>query len=319
MKTIRLLDNSRIKGYRECPLYFYMSYVRHWSPTKIRPPLLFGSSWHAAKEAILLYYKSGRKNQQEVIELAIHAFNKEWQKEAPLELSLEQVSDVFKARIPGTGHEIIHNYVEQHAHELEQIEILAVEKPFAVPMYSTDDIDIYIAGRLDSIIRDSDGIWIGDDKTTSMWGKKHGFQRKWQRGWSTNSQVDTYTYAGKMMYGQTEMRGLYINGICVNANVHDQFCQLPIMKGMQDLERWYNDTVHWIDRILWSEKNQCWPHNVAHCQNQFGDCQYLDLCEMTYNPEQIPDAPLGFEVKKWEPFDEQEFTKMIQQEGMKDA
>ena len=333
---IRLFDNSRLDGVRTCAMYFLLRYKRHWETTGKRPPLIFGSCWHAGAEAVFRLIKAGTFDHMTLLDAAMTAFNTEWEKEGmPAELSLEQAQK-FKARIPGTARDMFNTYLEENEIWLKSIEVLAVEKPFIVKLMTipgdevfdseiiepsfTDctitDTDIYISGRLDVVIKDRDGIWPLEHKTTTLYSIKNGFQQKFLNMWSPSSQIDTYIYAAMSIYGNENVPGLYVNGALVHNTVR-AFTLIPIMKGIKELKSWFNDCRYWISQILDHEKQDYWPHNLKGCWGPYGACTFRDICEMTYNPATLPGIPPEFKIEPWEPFDEEELKKLIR-EGEED-
>lgn len=297
---LRFFDNSTLDTYRVCPRKFYFRHVRNFETTGTRPPLIFGSAIHSAMDAIWAGAKT--YNDKELLELAIFAFLKVW-KENKME-ELEEF-DLFP-RTPGRALSILEAYIERYGHFLRDIELIAIESPFIVPL-NLDDETVGYVGKLDKIFKDRYGIQIVDHKTASS------MSTSWTNSFSPNGQMDGYLHAGHTTYGE-EFHGVIIDGILVNKTKID-FMRIPLQRQSSQLDAWSWEVSNLIDQI---ELNEEWlteylesgerltylpafPKCTTSCTQYFGTCPYLDLCKFWDNPAHHA-CPDNFEEKKWEPF-----------------
>jgi hypothetical protein len=257
--------------------------------------------------------KEGASNEV-IVGMAYKAFVQKWVDEgAPYPLSLEQ-TEQWEPRTPGNAKEMLHGYLAARRTFIEESELLAVERPFAVPLYPGDDPSnpIYI-GRLDKVVKHrNSGIIALEHKTTTAYKKDGGFRADWVDQWSPNSQIDGYIHAGKSLYGP-EFKGVWIDGALVHKTVHDKFKFIPILKATASMDEWLLETREWIERVrndtntlgLSREGVQVtrpwFPRNTGACGNYSG-CWARSICKYTPNPERETSFP-GYRMEKWEPFD----------------
>lgn len=331
---IKLYDNSRLSDHRRCNRYFYWRHRRHLSGTAPNIPADFGSCWSKAQD--VLWPELQKSTQpQKVIPLAFEAFVTEWKDtyNYPFlhEMTDEQVGE-FKFRHDQTALEMLYYYIERRETFIKSVEILAIEKPFIVPLSPTDP-DLLYVGKVDKEIRWEGRVWGLDHKTTSWYRKSGGFAPDWIDGWHLKSQPMGYIHQLRMRYGK-EAKGVLIDGALVHANVHDAFTLIPIEKHYGMLETWLWEALHEATLIEANDRNleqhkeskkinvpeahggdydfmPAFPKNDNSCIHFMKKCAFFDLCNSVPDPEAQPDrVPEGFVVRKWEPFDELQLEKL---------
>ena len=99
----------------------------------------------------------------ELCEVSYEAFKEEWSKFdlPPADNLDEAMIERFGARVPDTAFFMLQNYIEKRRAFIEDVELLAVEKPFAVPLFP-DNPDILYVGRRDKDIRWNGRVWAGE-------------------------------------------------------------------------------------------------------------------------------------------------------------
>jgi hypothetical protein len=332
--TDRFYDNTRVSAMKRCPRYYYYRHMRDWTPEVTGPALVFGSSWHESMDVV--WRMMGEEKNSDTIEVAteaIKAFNAKWVEEGMLSIEELGPDDMakLKMRHPGTAMEMIYNYCDTRKAFLNdpELEIVAIEQPFAVPLDPSDP-DLFYVGRLDKVFRKRGKLFIGEHKTSSLYSKSSGFRSTWIDSFSPNSQVDGYLFAARILYGECE--ALWIDGALVHANIHDVFKFIPVDRADQQLDAWLWETRYWIDMIesnksamfdlLSSHADESgnptdlgalpympvFPKNCNSCMD-FAGCSYLDLCKMWPNPVER-DLPLGYKQEHWSPFEVLELEKI---------
>lgn len=310
---IKYYDNTMLGDYKKCPRYFYFRHVRGWTPSGIAMPLIFGLAWHAAMDVIWRGYK--KMNKDELVSVAMAAFEDVWIEEGckPIkELGLQDL-EMLGARTPYTAQEMLHGYLNKRSYILESSRLIAAESPFAVPIYPDRD-DIFYIGRRDKKIEtDTGDLVILEHKTTSEYKVEGGFKEQYIQSWWPNSQCEGYLYAGRMEDGD-KVRSVWVDAALVHKKVHDAFRFIPISATFSTLDNWLWEARDWINRVE-SEKQRlagqpadrtvmgAFPRNTDQCSGKYGLCTYQSLCRSYHNPEQVTEAPAGFQEKFWEPFD----------------
>lgn len=319
MTALRLYDNTRLSDFKRCPRYYYYRHIRNWVASGVGLPLVFGSAWHAAQEEIWPALVEGKMPQNEVVERAYLAFLAEWQKEGlpwPLDLETEQE---FAPRTPANALEMIHGYVEIRAKQMGDLEMVSVEKPFAVPL-DPEDATLFYVGKIDKIIRvkSRKKYRAIEHKTTTAYSKGAGFRSSFVDSFSPNSQVDGYLYCLHMTFPDA-VEGVWVDAALVHKTEHEVFKFIPVEKKLDQLDAWLWETRSWIDLVEANKKQAegqhnheymaAFPKNTNSCHDFNKSCQYIDLCKAWANPSNKP-LPLGFQEEVWDPLDRLDTTQL---------
>lgn len=324
----RYFDNTRISSFKVCPRKYYFRHVRHWRKAGTAAPLVFGSSWHAAMDVVWQLAKTQMSNGDILVE-AMKAFWAKWEDEGmpkKSEWSLEHETKLG-ARTPNNAAEMLAEYIEKRRPWMQEIELLAVEKPFAVPLDPKDTSAIYV-GRRDKDFRYKGFIYCGEHKTTTSYSIEHGLRSNFIESFSPNSQVDGYIHAGHMDYGN-DFQGVWIDAALVHKKVR-HFKFIPVSRMLEMLDAWLFETRKWIALIFGETANlelerlerpthnpgfmRAFPKNTESCDGKYEPCTYINLCKAWKSPDEHAEPPEGFIVEKWEPFKELELSKI----GLKD-
>ena len=303
---MKYYDNTRLSDFKDCPRKFYFRHIRHWRRKGLAAPLGFGLAWHDAMD--IVWGLLGKKDDDTVMTLAYEKFISTWVAEGfphPDEMTPDEF-DKYNPRVPATALEMLWNYIEQRKEFITSCEVLAIERPFAVPL-SADNPNLFYIGRLDKEVRHNGRVYIIEHKTTSAYSKDKGIRPQWTNGWSPNSQVDGYLHTGKIVHGN-ELKSVYVDGALVHKLHHDIFKFVPIERHLQCLEDWAEETGDWIDQVetrkaLFGESlTKAFPKNTNECNGKYGTCSYLDVCKYVPDVEKLVEPPEGFKMEKWSPF-----------------
>ena len=293
----RFYDNSTLDTFRVCPRRFYYRHIRHWETDSVRPALIFGTCWHTAMDFIW-------QNPNASADDAFKAFMAEWNKSDLVE---SESFDLFP-RSPQRAHDMLTKYVARYQSWLQNnIELVAVEKAFIVPLNEADQ-NLFYVGKWDKLYKEGRFYHICDHKTSSS------FASSWLNSWSPNGQIDGYLYAGHMTYGD-DFKSVMIDGALVQKTNID-FLRVPIERQTGMLDQWKWEVLDLIEQIWYYEKEllelrnclrtenflKTYPKCTTSCTSYYGSCPYLNLCKFVANPEDIEESPDGYVVSNWKPF-----------------
>lgn len=313
-------DNTRLTAFKECPRKYFLRHEKHWRMNGSSAALAFGSAWHEAMDIIWSRWKelSPHFNKVDLANAAHTAFIEKWVSEGmtPPEDIDYDTEKYLSPRTPGIAGEMINEYIRVRSDFFSQIEVLAVEQPFAVDIGMEG---ILYVGRLDKVFRKDGRIYVGEHKTTTAYKKDGPFRTDWLESWSPNSQIDGYLHAAHMLYGDT-VKDVWVDGALVHASVHDGFKFIPVSRQTHMLDAWLAEAQYWAQQILEERKYMeelkeakaeagtvpltyypAFPKNTNSCGTYAG-CSYRDICRFIGNPDQDT-PPLSYVVDKWEPFD----------------
>lgn len=320
---MKLFDNTRISAYRKCPRMFYFRHVRNWRLAGTAAPLVFGSSWHAAMDVVWKHAKESLPD-FDLAKLAHQAFMEKWVSEgfpsmAEWDLAKEEA---FAPRTPGIAMDMLLAYITLRRPQIQRLTVLAIERPFAVPI-DREDSTLMLVGRRDKDVMNEEGnIGSYEHKTTTEYKKDGPFKSLFLESFSPNSQVDGYTHALHMDYGD-KVRAVWVDAALVHKKERG-FKIISVMRHLNMLDAWLYETKSWIKRILEDIEGYSaihdelclqrflpfFPKNTDSCIQFNRPCPYTDLCKAYPNPEQVEEPPEGYIVERWEPFKELELEKI---------
>lgn len=308
-------DNTRLSSARTCLRKYYFRHVRHWTIDGASAALVFGASWHSAMDVVWSHaidLLTGNLTKEEVIFRALVAFENKWVEEGfkpfcDLDLEDEQR---LAPRTPGVAGELLSNYIDTRLPFFERIEVLEVEKPFAVPLAPFGPH--FYVGRIDKTFRMENRVYAGEHKTTTAYKKEGPFKYSFLDSFSPNAQIDGYLHALHMLYGD-EAKGCLVDAVLVHKKIWNGFTFIPIERMLEQLDAWIFEVIFYITLIDNAMKQlesvepgdsflAVFPKNTESCGDYEG-CMYRKVCKSWPNPHR-EDCPDGFIVKKWEPFDE---------------
>lgn len=319
-------DNTRISSFRSCPRFFYFRHVRHWKPEGIGLALIFGLSWHESMDVI--WGLTGKNEDREVVGMAHEAFKNKFAEEYgrhPDDLEITE-KEQMEPRNPDNALEMLANYQQQRKSILENITLLHVERPFAVPL-SEDRDDLLYVGRRDKDFEYKGEVITGEHKTTTAYKKGDGFREQYLQSFSPDSQVDGYLHSGHMDYGD-KFRAVWVDAALVHKHEHGFFKFIPVRRATEMLDQWLADTMNWVDAIEYNldkeaadrktgaEVMHAFPKNTGSCWDFNRECPFISICRYNPNPHMITEAPDGFVEEPWSPFDTLELEKIgLEPEG----
>lgn len=211
-------------------------------------------------------------------------------------------------RTPQRAREMLVEYIARYSGWLHQIELIAVEKSFIVPLSTNAQFqNLFYIGKWDKLYKEGRFHTVVDHKTTSS------FASTWLNSWSPNGQVDGYLYAGHMEYGE-DFRNVMIDGALVQKTKID-FLRVPVERQIYMLEQWKYEVIDLIEQIwfyearlleLRSAKKEdflaSYPKCTTSCTSYYGACPYMNLCKFVPNPEVYSNPPDGCITTNWKPF-----------------
>jgi hypothetical protein len=203
-------------------------------------------------------------------------------------------------RTKGVFKEMFRNYLMTRKEFFQEVELISVERPFAVPI--RESADIFYVGRLDKVFRRNGRVFVSEHKTTSMYAKQGNFRTVWVNSFSPNSQIDGYSYAGHLLYPD-EFKAVWVDAALVHKTVHDAFKWIPLERRMDGLELWLWETNDWVDKIqndlgilrafrqdqaiaeISNDFMPCFPRSDPTACIQYNrECTYKDLIPSSTTP-----------------------------------
>lgn len=310
----RCYDNTRLGTYKTCPRMYFISHVLGWGPESKAAALDFGSCWHAGMDAI--WGGAHDNTQKQLHDLAITAFNREWESQGrTVNLSLAD-ADVLSPRTPRIAHEMQEHYISHRWRMLQESDLISGEQPFAVPLPNMEDV--WLIGRLDKVIQYAGQTVVLEHKSTTAYATVGNFRTDYVDSWFVSSQVKGYQFGAGLYY--PSVSGVWVDAALVHKKIHNAFKLIPVAHSFPLLDEWVSDAEQWANRVRTEEDNYkqegkltrgMFPKNEDQCYQKYGPCKFLDLCRSCADPSALKEIPPGYVSDKWEPFSIVNLDKLI--------
>jgi hypothetical protein len=308
--SVRLYDNTMLSDFKRCPRYFYYRHELGWKPKGAEPALAFGSAWHAAMEVVWEGFRLRNLSPKDMAGEAHNAFINYWVNEGmphPSEIDY-QLEQELSPRTPGRAFEMLLAYIEQRSRVIKEMEIVSIEKPFAVPLDPNDE-NLYYIGLIDKIVKRHGKILGIEHKTSSAYKKDGPFRGGFVDSFSPNAQVDGYLYALHLLF-PGKVGGIWVDATLVHKQ-EEGFLFIPVERRLEHLDSWLWEVRWWISQVegerlreaLVSPENttmKAFAKNTNSCFDFQRSCPYLELCKSWGNPKG-KELPLAYERKGWNP------------------
>jgi hypothetical protein len=295
-------DNTILSSYKDCPRKYFIRHRLNWRSEGTSMPLVFGLGWHSGMSAVWVNAQSTPP--PELVDLATEAFLATWTEQGlPARPGIEQL-ERLGARTPATAREMYTSYINKRWRMLVECDVLADERPFAVPMPGFENV--WYVGRMDKVIQTGGQTVVVEHKTTTDYKIDGGFNDAYLEGWNNDSQVKGYEFAGTLYYARDVQ--VWVDAALVHKKVHDAFKFIPIAHQVPILTEWVETTAEWIRRL---QSDTMFPKNESACNGKYGRCPYADICRSVADPRELGGCPPGFVEERWEPFSLLELDKII--------
>lgn len=293
-----LSDNSGIEKLR-CPRMYEYSEIERRSPVADRAGANFGSTIHRGLET--RYNLVGIDSVPESTNTAIESAMHEWLQEHP------QPEQDFR----DFNHACKMMRVYNRIYGKEMFEILKtpsgkpiIEATFALPLDTIDNIPIIYTGKIDLGIKDHNGVWSFDHKTTFQFGDTFDAQMSmdggqlgycWALGQTLGVKPQGYIIDA-IRVRRPKKRDEFGGVDCIDAT---DFKRTPFPVTDDMLAEWREDTLSLIKNIFDYNKAGKFPRHRWQCTNKFGICEYFEVCNTRRDQREIILQSGLFEENSW--------------------
>jgi hypothetical protein len=299
-----LIDNSSLEVFNSCARSAQFKLVNKKIPAGRRSPLEFGKAAHNALE---LRYSAGGGQindfmRQEVIAKGVRY------------LQVDSVPEPDDWRNADQMRNLLTQYLKTY--EVEPFDILAVEKPFSLPLCEipidlpdpqtgkqVKTIRVYWTGKIDIVAENfRKSAFVLDHKTTSMLGATF-----WKQ-FELSNQMMGYCWAATQIYE----RPVY----SVMINVLGSRKPTKTGKGIEldrnsyhyrvdQIESWKVNTETLVADFLSHYFRSYFPMQTMWCVGKYGTCPYHDVCSLPL-PQQPTILNSGmYETDTWSPLNDE--------------
>ena len=285
------IDSSMLACYKSCPQKFFRTYLQHWKPKGLSVHLIAGKAFAHGLEVTRKEFYENNLSAEDSIAIGLGALLKsygDFQCPADSAKSPERMAGAFE-------------YYWEHyplERDAENSPLLmpsgkrAIEFSFAEPTdikHPVSGDPILYVGRMDAIYRWAGGNYIVDEKTTSQLGAS------WAKQWELRGQFTGYCW-GCARAG-LRVDGALVRGVSILKSKYETAQALTYRPEWQ-VDRWYEETCHWIEQIIGDFKAGRYLHNFSDSCSSYGSCAFTSICT-TQTPQ--PWLETNFERRKWDP------------------
>lgn len=314
--NLELYDNTRLSDFKKCHRFFFFRHRLHWvSDRERRIPLVFGGGWHAGMDVIWRGVHQGTERSV-LVKQAHAAFMEHWEEGGmPTEFDTTLLKE-YNPRTPLVATEMFYAYYDRRHRAIAEMELVAVERAFAVPLQPDNDSLFYI-GRIDKVVRPSDSRIRGiEHKTTTLsvsgWEKVPKIKGLYLEQWHMNSQVDGYNFALTMLYNRRA--DVWVDAALVNTKNED-FEFVPVERARSHIDGWLWEVLDWIEKVREEDRKlaearpsdpylKAFGKDTSRCIDFNSMCPFMDLCRAKPNPLQWGgEPPKGFVKTVWDPLE----------------
>ena len=258
---------SKILSYATCPEKYHLCYGNpRVLPAKKPKPLALGSCLAKGLEG---YRITG------TLKGASDAFQKEWIKDGKVLDIRPDPENPKDFRTVERGLEILKDYIRQYPNEEDQM--IEPEVRFRIEIGEVNGVIIFLVGRIDGVFLFGKDICVVEDKSTAALGPTY------LRNLRDSLQIGLYLYAAEReglfdVGGKKKTPKCLMNAVKAHPKEFKYDRDLAI-KSRMGLEKYKDNALDWIRRIMSSEETGIFPKNDADnltC-TKYGGCEYLPL------------------------------------------
>jgi len=280
---IEIYDNSALSSLITCPRMFYyrheLGLVRMHEEPSIA--LQFGLAVHSALET----WQAQGKDDQVALNMFVTSFAP-YEEKPQIGKSGKELSALYTVIY---GCNILTEYF--NTYRADEREIVQLESPLAEQV----DSEVYLAGRVDKIVKSSRGLVFTDYKTT-----------KYMNDFliNPNPQFMTYKHLTEKLTGEKVSGELDIIGVSKTKSLAELLRREPFDYTDDQMTAWKKSVISWVRQIKVYQENEFWPQ-TWRCKPFFRDCAYLPLCSLPSHDAHDSIIQSMYEVSRWDPFQEQ--------------
>jgi len=291
------VDSTIIAAFRSCPRKCYLQYIEHWKPKDQSIHLIAGGAFASAVErARVVYFKKGGSRDDAAAEGLRVLWETYGWAEAPegSAKSWDRLAGAFEfylATYPLGKDGAIPIKVGASVEGIE----FSFANPLDVKHPKTLQPILY-TGRSDLVAQFAGGVYIFDEKTASQLGASWGYQ------WDLRSQFTGYCW-GCQQAG-IDVAGIIVRGIGILKTKYSTE-QVITYRSDYEINRWYNQVHHDIERMKQCYAMDYWDYNLDHSCNEYGGCPFRSVCKSSE-----PESWLNtyFEKRVWDPMQRKEIS-----------
>lgn len=286
----QVLDSTIMAAFKSCPQKAWLEYIQHWKLRDQSVHLHAGASYASGMEAARkAFYIEGRSAEDSVacgLRALLTAYG-------DFECPPESAKSAER-----TAGALEYYFSQYRLGEDKAIPMYlpggkrGIEFSFLEPLDIVHPISgdpILYSGRMDMMC-DFEGMCLGeDDKTASQLGAS------WPRQWDLRSQFTGYVW-GAARAG-IKLDGFLVRGVSILKTKYDTL-QAITYRPAWFIERWYEQLLHDIRRMIRCWEEGYWDWNLDHACAEYGGCPFRNVCQMR-EPQALLDQQ--FQRRQWDP------------------
>jgi hypothetical protein len=308
-KLVMVVDNHLMSTYRACPTHFVRAHIDGYKRKGVTSDVTrnwfldFGICLHKMLE---VYYQNFQTADFDIVSFATQRGFAEWS-EMKMDAHCEHKEYKLIGGLPGFTALLI-QYATIMSAQNEHLRILGTEVSFGrnleVPLLIRDDLEVYLAGRMDLIVDDGYFICPMDHKTMGTFRGDPGLR------FETDEGPTGYIYALASVLPQMLTEEQILKRDCSKILMNliskaptsvpqDRFKRIPIRKTAWQLEQYHHRMITTAEEMVRSVESVAsfFPihRNTQVCQNWVHQtCTYFDVCRQQSKEAEAMTLQNGF-------------------------
>jgi hypothetical protein len=282
-----VIDSTMLAQYRNCPTSFNLGYLQHWKPQGESIHLIAGGAFaKGAEVSRRSFYVDGISQQDaeaEGLQALITAYG-------------NATTDTVKSldRMCGALEFYYENYplTTDIARVAKLGPTYAVEFSFGTPLSILHPVTgqpLIFAGKADAVVEYGGGLYIMDEKTTSMLGAS------WSKQWDLRAQFTAYAW-GLRQLGYVAA-GCIVRGVSILKTKYDTQ-QAIVAQPSWKIDRWEREMHRTINAMIADWRTGDFAYDLGEACNHYGGCSFKMAC-MASDP--TPWLNTYYEKREWHP------------------
>lgn len=277
MRTVTI-DSQILTKIQQCGMRTYLTHILNLRTHDKSAGLQRGSLVHHFTSA---YYgkRLESDNKLDFLSCANHAIAIAKPYAATLTLEQSDINNVLRS---------LEQYVEFY--KFDPMEVLAVETPFAIKLYESEEEDLRIiyVGVIDLVAKH------GSDQEIKIYD--HKSQSRKSDYLLLDDQFEGYAKAA-----ETNVIRVDVVGLQSSVPVQEKCRRIPLSYPPYLLERWQKHAIYWVKQYLVYQGHNEWPENHTSC-NKFQLCEMYPICTAVGDNARAWKIQTEFQVgEPWDP------------------
>lgn len=259
-------DSTSLGDFKRCARLYYYTMIEGWVPRDESVHLRFGILYHTALQNYDIAKLKGATHEDATVfclrELLIESF--------------DFVSDHKSKTREGLIRTVIwylEKFRDDNAKTIARPDgtpAVEVSFRFPLPWGPKPDVQYFLCGHLDRVVKYGRDTYVMDRKTTTFAPNSYYFQR-----YEPDNQMSLYSFAGQIILN-TPVKGVIVDAAQIKENA-TEFGRGFTLRTKGQIKEWIDSLNYWFELQARYAALGVWPMNDTSC-DKYGGCKFREIC-----------------------------------------